>query len=33
MGNDTCKSFPKIFNKDFDVPDLKDRSTYGVAPS
>lgn len=28
MGNDTCGSFPKIFNRDFEVPDLKLRNTY-----
>jgi hypothetical protein len=28
MGNESC-SFPRILSKDFEVPDLKGRSSYG----
>jgi hypothetical protein len=28
MGNQSC-SFPRILSKDFELPDLKDRSSYG----
>jgi hypothetical protein len=28
MGNESC-SFPRILSKDFEVPNLKERSSYG----
>ena len=28
MGND-CRAFPQVFGNDFNLPDLKARSTYG----